>query len=85
MKRELFKHKLAYFCLTFFLLICVIIFLASWPNMIAQRAVIAAMSVFYFCWGLFTHSKSKTLSGRVALEYGAVAILGGVILTALTL
>ncbi len=85
MKQELLNHKVAYLTLCLVLLAFIAAFLGSWPNIVAQRVIIIALAGYYFLWGVVTHVNTKTLSARVALEYGCVAVLGGVILTALTL
>lgn len=85
MKDELFKHKFAYVFLVIGLVFFVMVFLGVWPNKLLQRGVISLMSLYYFLWGMFTHISNKTLSRRIIFEYASIALLGGVILGALTL
>lgn len=85
MHRELRKHKLAYTLLFLGLALFCLAFLAAWPDRTLQRLAIAGVVGFYFGWGVTTHVKTTTFTKRVALEYGAVALLGGMILLFLTL
>lgn len=85
MKKELSKHTLAYLILCAGFAMFLTLFLGAWPDHDLQRVIIAALVVFYFAWGVVTHVKTTTFTKRVALEYGVVAILGGIFLLILTI
>lgn len=85
MKKELSKHTLAYAVLLAGLTMFVGIFLAAWPDKVLQRIVVAGLVLFYFVWGTAAHVKTTTFTKHVAMEYGAVAILGGIFLLILTI
>ncbi|MBW7955668.1 hypothetical protein H3C66_02950 [Patescibacteria group bacterium] len=85
MWKELQKHQLAYTVLTIGFLLFIATFLAVWPSRELQRIAIVGLVIFYFLWGVFAHVKSTSFTRRVALEYGAVSVLGGMFLLILTL
>lgn len=85
MKRELKKHKLAYLTLFSGFVIFLLFFLGVWPNRDLQRFAVICLMFFYFVWGVVTHVKTTTFTKRVAYEYAAVSILGGIFLLILTL
>lgn len=85
MKKEVTKHALAYAILFAGFSMFLALFLAAWPNHILQRIIIASLVLFYFAWGIVTHVKTTTFTKHVAMEYGAVAVLGGIFLLILTI
>lgn len=85
MKRELKKHQVAYIVLFLGLAAFLVIFLGVWPNRDVQRLAIIGVTVFYFLWGVLTHVKTTAFTKRVAFEYGAVSLLGGIFLLILTM
>ena len=84
MKQELIKHRIAYAFLFAGLCCFLATFLGAWPDKDWQRISIFGVVVFYFLWGVVTHVKTTTFTKRVALEYGAIAVLGGFFLLILT-
>ncbi len=74
-KKEVKEHSLDYLFLTtgavFF-----IIFLNAFSNeRMLMFITIIAFSSFYIIWGIFHHSKSKTLHLKNMLEYILIAFL----------
>jgi hypothetical protein len=51
----------------------------------AQIAVVVLMSFLYICWGAFHHFHDGNLTGKVVLEYTAMAALIAFILIAFLL
>lgn len=84
MRYEIFKHKIAYLILMIGLVAAVIGFLGVWPNAWLQRAVILALVVFYFGWGVVTHKKMGNLSRKIIEEYAVVALFAGGMLLIIT-
>jgi hypothetical protein len=84
MKKELAKHKIAYFILFLGLGIFVFSFLAAWPDRFMQRMVILSVSIFYFLWGVLTHFKSEHISRAIILEYAGMSALVSVLLLLIT-
>ncbi len=84
MHREFLKHKIAYIILILGLVGSVVGFLGVWPNVWLQRAIIAALVVFYFLWGVVIHKQSGNLSNRIIQEYLVVALLAGGMLLIIT-
>lgn len=78
------QHRHAYIVLVVVLFLFVTLFMHFWPNKMYQRVVLVSMSLFYFTWGVFVHTKMKHISKIVVYEYLAIAILAGSILTLLT-
>jgi predicted lysophospholipase L1 biosynthesis ABC-type transport system permease subunit len=85
MQKELRKHVMAYAVLLAGFSMFLALFLAAWPDHTLQRIIIASFVLFYFLWGLMTHVKTTTLTRKVAIEYAAVALLGGIFLLILTI
>lgn len=85
MKAEFLKHQLAYITLMIFLAVYVLLFFALWPNRLYQRYLSIFIAVFYFFWGVISHSTSNNISKRVILEYLTVSLLGGLMLFLITL
>lgn len=85
MKTEFFKHKLAYLILIAALAFYVFLFFAFWPNRTYQRYLGIFIAIFYFFWGVISHSNNKSISKKVILEYLLVSFLGGLMLFLLTL
>jgi len=85
MRKEITKHTLAYALLFAGFSMFLALFLAAWPDHVLQRIVIVSLVLFYFVWGVVTHVKTTAFTKHVALEYGAVAILGGIFLLILTI
>lgn len=85
MKTEFFKYKVAYLILIAVLLAYVAGFFALWPNRAWQRYLSILLAFFYFLWGVISHSKKKTISKTIILEYLAVSVLGAVMLFLITL
>jgi len=84
MIREFKKHPTAYGVLLAFLVLFVLSFMHVWPNKERQRVLSVVLVVFYFLWGVVTHTKTKRLNRAVVLEYLAVSVLAGSILLLLT-
>lgn len=82
---ELAKHALAYAILVIGFSLIVTGFFAVWPNRVAQRYMILILAAFYFAWSMITHVKTEHLTGRVIVEYVAVAFLGALLLLVVTL
>ena len=85
MRRELFRHKLAYLILIIGLMLLTILFLAAWPNPWLQRIVVVAMSAFYVLWGVVTHLHADKITRRIVYEYLSMGVLAGMILFLVTL
>lgn len=85
MRKEFLSHKLAYLVLVLFLGLSVFLFLAVWPDRAYQRYLTLLISIFYFFWGVVSHTKSKTITKKIVIEYLAVSCLSGLILLLVTL
>ncbi len=84
MRHEIYKHKVAYLILIMGLILAVVGFLGVWPNAWLQRAVILALVLFYFLWGVLTHKKMGNLSRKIVEEYAVVALFAGGMLLIIT-
>jgi len=84
MHREILKHKIAYFVLIIGLIGSIAGFMGVWPNPWLQRAVIGLLVIFYFCWGVFVHRQSGTLTRKIIEEYLVVALFAGGMLLIIT-
>lgn len=85
MKKELSRHKIAYTILFLGLSVVTILFLASWPNRVWQRGLAISLALFYFLWGVVTHTKADHITRRVVLEYFGVSVLAALMLVLVTL
>ena len=84
MKFELMRHKLAYATLFVGLSVFLVIFLAVWPNRLAERITVIALVAFYMLWGIVTHVKAEHISRRIITEYVGVSLLAGLFLLLIT-
>lgn len=80
MKEELLKHKLAYTLLALGLTLIVSLFLLVWPNRAYQKILIGVLGLFYFIWGVVTHTKSDRITLRIIMEYGLISLLASLLL-----
>jgi len=78
------SHKIAYITLVISLFLFVLMFLQVWPNRTYQRLLIIGLCLFYFIWGVVVHVKDRHINKKIILEYSAVSLLAGLILTLLT-
>jgi hypothetical protein len=85
MRKEFFRHIIAYTALVFILGGAVILFFAVWPDRPAQRLVAIMLAVSYFLWGIISHTKTSHLTKRVILEYLGVSVLACVLLILMTI
>lgn len=85
MKQEFLKHKLAYISLVSFLGISILMFMAAWPDRVYQRYLILLIAVFYFLWGVISHTKSKKLTKKILFEYLGMSVLAALLLFLVTL
>lgn len=84
MYAELKRHRIAYTILLLGVALIGTLIFAAWPNREVQRYLIAVIVLFYFIWGVLTHVHSETITRRVILEYGGVALLAGSLLALMT-
>jgi hypothetical protein len=80
MRAELWKHKFAYLSLLLALGGFALLYMAVWPNTLWQRCVALGACVFYFCWGVITHTKTNTVTTQVIKEYAGISVLAAVML-----
>ncbi len=84
MRKEFLHHYLAYTILILALALIVLSFFTVWPNIIAQRYLILILSAFYFMWGVISHTKTDHITTKVIVEYLAVSVLAGLLLSLVT-
>lgn len=82
---EISRHKLAYTILLLILGLHVLLYFATWPNMIALRLIAISLAFSYCCWGILAHVKSRHVTKQIVREYVAVSVFAGAILLLLTL
>lgn len=85
MKEEFLKHKIAYISLVIFLGIATLMFMATWPDRDYQRYLILLIAVFYFLWGVVSHTKSQRLTNKILFEYFGVSVLAALLLFLVTI
>ena len=54
---------------------------AAIPRYILLSSI--ALAVFYIVWGIYHHLRTRSLSGRIVLEYFLVAVLAVIIVATL--
>lgn len=84
MFKEIGQHKAAFLVLALGLLLLITAFMAVWPDRMMQRLVAIVISVFYFLWGIITHTKVKTLNRKVVSEYLGVSFVALILLMLVT-
>ena len=72
-----------YFILVLIVSVSIMLTLYFNGNKSTQEMIIIALSILYFLWGIFHHSKEKTLHSRVIIEYALFAILGTILVIGL--
>ncbi len=77
-------HQIAYAVLTLILVGGVSSFILLWPNVILVRMSVVCLALSYVAWGCVTHVKTNRFTWKVAEEYAAIALLGGVLLMLIT-
>lgn len=84
MWREWKLHWKPYLVLILGLLVFVYVYLESWPNDWMVRYISLALGIFYTIWGIVTHTKTKTVTQQVVMEYSFVALLAVALLWFIT-
>ncbi len=51
-------------------------FISFWPNKSILRLIILLLAIFYTLWGVMTHVRAGHPTGKVWMEYAAIAFLG---------
>lgn len=77
-------HQIAYAVLALLLAGGAASFMLLWPNVPLVRATVVVFALSYVVWGCVTHVKTNRFTWKVAEEYAAIALLGGVLLMLIT-
>lgn len=77
------RSLIDYLILTLIVSVAIILILYFNGNKNFQQMVIIGLSILYILWGIFHHSKEKTLHPKVVIEYSLFAILGTILVIGL--
>lgn len=83
MIRDITKNKIDYSVLAVGSGIFLILFLVNQTNTVFMFRSSIAFAIFYILWGFFHHRRTKSLTGKVMLEYILVAVLALVVASSL--
>jgi len=78
--RELRKHPYDYLVLVSGVILILAGFTLSWPDEYWQRIFILALGGFYSAWGIWHHSRERTLTSTTIVEYFIISIFVSTVL-----
>lgn len=85
MMHDIARHKGDYSILAVLSAVFIVYFLKEKTNPQHLVAATVVFGIFYFFWGVWHHSSTKTVTKHIVLEYFLVAVLGIVIVSSLLL
>lgn len=85
MMQDIARHKTHYSVLAVLAGLFVIYFLRRPQDSYSLVIATAVFSFCYFIWGVWHHASTRTLNGKIMLEYFLVSVMGIVIVSSLLL